>query len=192
MNCSGVADVFKFNCDKPWGEGCTTHGVFSFETFWNITESIYQTCSNDSRLFQKGAVPKATTISLTQQACEAIAGPSWTVYPQADIFSRMTAWRFPLSQLIAIFPRPPLQFRYQLFVMLHLLGDPIDTISSLLSKLARCQQRALYWRRQFNAPLGILVGSTPDHEWKAVSIITEAYNEWGKADTADQVIRQLL
>ena len=130
--------------------------------------------------------------SLTQEACVAIAGPGWTWFPKADIFARMTSWRFPLFQLVATFPRPPLSLNVNLFVMLHLLGDPIDTIRNLLIKLTECEERSLYWRREFEIPLRSLVENDQDREWKAVTIITEAYNEWNEADTADEVFRRIL
>ena len=192
LACSSIPDDPGSGCAKPWGEGCTLGGVFSFQTLWNVTQNIYQSCANDSRLFQGDGPPSSDSLSLTQESCVAIAGPGWTLYPQADIWSRMTAWRFPLFQLVAIFPRPPLHFRYQLFVMLHLLGDPIDTISNLLAKLARCQQRALYWRYEFATSLQNLVSENHDREWKALAMIAEAYNEWDRADMADRVLRQLL
>ena len=191
--CSAIPTGPEFNCSKPWGEDCTNNGIFQFTTLWNITSNIYHACANDSRLYNNDqASPSIDTASLTQEACTAIAGPGWTWYPRADIFARMTSWRFPLFQLVATFPRPPLSFNVNLFVILHLLGDPIDTIRNLLVKLTECETRALYWRREFNLSLRSLVGSEKDRDWKAVAIITEAYNEWNEAGTADEVFRRLL
>ena len=62
------------------------------------------------------------------------------------IWVRLTTWKFPLFQLIAQFPRPPLGLATQFFVMAHLLGDPIDTIKNLLQKLSKCQSRAESWK----------------------------------------------
>ena len=160
---------------------------------WNVTQHIFQACANDTRLYDHAKPePSLNTASLTQEACQAIVGPGWTWYPKADIFSRMTAWRFPLFQLVATFPRPPLSFNVNLFVILHLLGDPIDTIRNLMIKLTECEHRALYWRQEFELPLRILANDGQDRDWKAVAIITEAYNEWNEADTADEVMRRIL
>lgn len=82
--------------------------------------------------------------SLTQGACAFIAGSDWQYYPAADIWTRLTTWKFPLLQLVAIFPRPPLGLlRIYFFVIVHLLGDPIDTIRNLLAKMSRCEHTAV-------------------------------------------------
>ena len=191
--CSKIPTGPQYNCENPWGEDCTNNGVFQFTTLWNVTKNIYQACANDTRLFTRDdSSTDLSTASLTQEACEAIAGPSWTSFPKADIFARMTSWRFPLFQLVATFPRPPLSFNVNLFVMLHLLGDPIDTIRNLLVKLDECEQRALYWRQEFELSLRSLASGGEDRDWKAIAIISEAYNEWNEADTADEVMRRIL
>ena len=191
--CSEIPENSQYSCSNPWGEGCTSHGVFQFTALWRVTTGIFQACANDTRLFGRDEPALSLdAAALTQEACEAIVGRSWTWYPEADIFARMTSWRFPLFQLVATFPRPPLNLKVNMFVMVHLLGDPIDTIRNLLIKLHECEQRAQFWRQQFELPLRDLVGNHPDRDWKAVSIISEAYNEWNDADTADEILRRML
>ena len=68
----------------------------------------------------------------------------------------MTTWKLPLVQVIASFPRPPLNLKIEIFVMAHLLGDPIDTAQNLLRKLAKCQARAEVWKEhleRLNLPI---------------------------------------
>jgi len=58
--------------------------------------------------------------------------------------------------------------------MTHLLGDPIDTISSLLYTLAACQSRAEMLRKK-----GI-----PDQDWKNLALIMDSYDECGNSQAA--------
>ena len=48
--------------------------------------------------------------------------------------------------MVASFLRPPLGRGIGFFVIVHVLGNPINTIQCLLLKLAICQRSAAYWR----------------------------------------------
>ena len=107
--------------------------------------------------------------------------------------------KFPLLQLVASFPRPPLSFKVESLVILHLLGDPIDTIKNLLLKLATCQQMAQYWRSECEALLLDPTEDNQDHEldlkdrnWKALTLVTDAYGEWHETDAAIDVLHHAL
>ena len=125
--------------------------------------------------------------ALTQAACVAIAGSQWSWYPTADIWTRLTTWKFPLLQLVASFPRPPLGLGVEFFVVAHVLGDPIDTLKCLLLKLSSCQRSADYWINYHPKPLG---PSTEDgdpenlRDWKALVLLTDTYGEWGEESRA--------
>lgn len=62
-------------------------------------------------------------------------------------FARLTIWKVPLLQLISLFPRPPLDFWTEVFVLVHLVGDPIGKIRSLIIKISKCQVMTKEWRR---------------------------------------------
>jgi hypothetical protein len=85
---------------------------------------------------------------LTEAASRHIMGNSrsiwtgWTAYPISDIWNRIVVWKWSLLQLLSQFPRPPLEPSVEMGVMLHLLGDPIDTICSMLITLNLCRRRA--------------------------------------------------
>lgn len=92
--------------------------------------------------------------------------------------------KFPLLQLVASFPRPPLSLSVESLVILHLIGDPVDTIQNLLLKLAICQQMAQYWRSECEVLLQDPTEDNQDHEldlkdrnWKALTLVTDAYGE---------------
>ena len=54
------------------------------------------------------------------------------------------------------------------------MGDPIDTISSLLYTLAVCQSRAELLRAQ----------DIPDQDWKTLALIMTSYDEIGNNKAA--------
>ncbi|KAI5850824.1 hypothetical protein BZA05DRAFT_445207 [Tricharina praecox] len=77
-------------------------------------------------------------------ACEEICGAESRMYPWLDIFQRITLWKVPLLLLIGNFQFAQLGLGNLLCVVCHLLGDPIDTMCSLLTKLE--VSRRLYTR----------------------------------------------
>jgi len=120
-------------------------------------------------------------------------------------WGRLTTWKFPLLQLVAVFPRPPLSLLFTPFVLLHLLGDPISTISDTVLKLASCQARARFWRDKLEDEdcLGYLLGSdyaidstssVISRWWKELGAISDSYDEWGQAkgnQVEDFILTQL-
>lgn len=71
-------------------------------------------------------------MTLTLEGCDAICGPQQTWY--TGIGPRLTAWLIPALLLLANIEIGPLGKRNYL-VLLHLMGDPIDSFWSLLHKL---------------------------------------------------------
>ncbi len=172
-----------YNCSNPYPD-CNNEAGFQFASLWLITQAIYNACPSDPRLFQQSR-------SLTQEACEIFAGgDQWTPYPAADIWARLTTWKFPLLQLVAVFPKPPLSFPFGLFVIVHVLGDPVSTLSNLLLKLASCQGRARFWKRQLSSGGALeclLEAQSVDARkqntarlWKGLAAIVDSCDEWGQ------------
>ncbi|KAE9362864.1 hypothetical protein N431DRAFT_358157 [Stipitochalara longipes BDJ] len=196
-DCPLNIDPSSYSCTNPF-PNCTNPASFQFASLWIITQAI-ASCPNDTRLFNQ--LPM-----LTDASCRLFTHKEpWTPYPAADIWARLTTWKFPLLQLVAVFPRPPLTFLVELFVLVHLLGDPISTIKNLLLKLASCQARALFWKDRFeseemglvrrltgpSSPL-ILSSAAPSSQpvllpalssfegiWKGLAAIVDSYDEWG-------------
>ena len=82
-------------------------------------------------------------------------------------------------------------------MILHLLGDPIDTIKNLLLKMSFCQQIAESWR----IDCGILLDKhmdrdherdLEDRDWKALAIVTDAYGEWSEDTSVQRVLHTAL
>ena len=192
-DCRSIAASDTFDCANPWGGNCTSGDHFQFTSLWNFTQQILQSCANDTRLFEiEGGLPSAQNVSLNHAGCVAIAGASWTPYPGADIWVRLTTWKFPLLQLVGLFPRPPLSFSAECFVITHLLGDPIDTIWHLIHKLDLCQSRAEYWREEYRTVFTTLQGDKPDRQWKALTLIEDAYGEWNESNRARTNLKGFL
>lgn len=193
IDCSNVPTNATYDCANPWGQGCTSHKHFHFASLWKYTQNIQKACPNDTRLFiPHGGIASAQNASLTQASCAAIAGSDWTYYPPADIWTRLTTWKFPLFQLVATFPRPPLSFSVECFVIVHLLGDPVDTIQNLMAKMSSCQKIAGHWRAECKTLLERPPGEDEDRDWKALALLTDAYGEWNVGGEAKEALQQAL
>ena len=71
-------------------------------------------------------------MTLTLDGCNYFCGPQQTWY--TDIGPRLTIWLIPVLLLLANVELSPLDKR-RFFAIIHLVGDPIDSIWSLLHKL---------------------------------------------------------
>ena len=193
IDCSDVPKNVTYGCANPWGQDCTSRKHFDFASLWKYTLSIQAACPSDERLFlPHGGDASTQNASLTQAACENIAGSNWTYYPGADIWTRLTTWKFPLLQLVFSFPRPPLSFSVECLVIVHLLGDPVDTIEKLLAKISSCQNMAKEWKRISGQLLEKPAGEDEDRNWKALAIITDAYGEWKEDGRVKATLEQGL
>lgn len=173
---------------------------FDFLSLWNETETIYHQNRTDPRL-----VFAAGHHSLTEQACKDLAGSGPSSYDGSTIWTRATTWKIPLIQVFALFPRPPLNLATECFVMVHLLGDPIDTVQNLLLKISLCQKGVNKWKeclRDFDLPIvipndpsmdGLAVSRARQQieecRWKSLALVTDAYDEWGQAEQQVDVMR---
>jgi len=142
---------------------------FEFPIIYEIAEKINKTCPIDPRLWEPFTeVLKNDFVHQLTCSGSGWARDDWTAYPPSETLQRFMAWKAPLIQVIFQFPRPPFGFAVEAFTILHVLGDPIDTIASMLFTLSVCQERAkLLWHR-------------PEHEWKALTLIMMSLDECGE------------
>lgn len=80
------------------------------------------------------------TVALTLPACERICGTTWSTYPDAG--PRLMTWLVPVLVLIANLQYAAIG-KERFLAVLHVLGDPIDSMMSLLSKVetwTQCSQ----------------------------------------------------
>lgn len=188
--CDDLYAGSTIDCAHPWGVNCKSKERFDFTSLWAITQNIFQAFLNGSRLFRAThRSPTLYDVSLTREACEAIAGADWTKCPGSDIWTRLTTWKFPLLQLIASFRHPPLGLSVECFVIFHLLGDPVDSLRNLLLKPRDFERRAKFWRSKFDGPLYRFAEDLREQVWKSLTLITDGYDEWGRGDDAVAVLQ---
>lgn len=88
-------------------------------------------------------------------------------------------WKIPLLLLILQFACVALAWHAHLFTLLHLLGNPANTIASLLYTLAACQKRALLLRDTLSAIERSECDDTIKLDWKHYALILVSYDECG-------------
>lgn len=90
-------------------------------------------------------------------------------------------WKLPLFQLAVQFPRVPLGFSVETATIIHLLGDPVDSITSVLFTLALCHSRTQLAKSTCEEA-GIQK-THPEYAttWKALSLLMISYDECGKS-----------
>jgi hypothetical protein len=162
---------------------------FDFTELNDIAQEIASSCPSDSRLSSKvaGALSKHGCLLLTGEPDSVFKG--WTAYSGSDIYTRLATWKLPLLQLLFLFQRPPLGFSVSLFAMLHLIGDPIDTMASLMHTLSRCQEYAKIFQEYCDTLPNHLVGS--HHKpWKAFTLVAVSFDECGDGDAALHIMDQ--
>jgi hypothetical protein len=157
---------------------------FDFGKLFSIYLVLNQTCPPESDIFFDG------TRMLTDAVCRKITRTNtsiWggTPYPISDVWNRIVIWKLPLFQLIAQFPRPPLGLGVEAATIIHLLGDPIDSMASMMLTLAMCS-----WRVVLAKKLCSDVGIKPSHPeyhrtWKALALIMVSYDECGRPEKVD-------
>lgn len=198
---------------------------FDLASLWDETQRILNANQSDERLIKVNGYA-----SLTMEACRNIVGGSGSSkYEGSMWFARLTIWKVPLLQLISLFPRPPLDFWTEVFVLVHLVGDPIGTTRSLIIKISKCQVMTKEWRRLLedegigdqevdnssaaaikdsvarddinngtNAPTQSSAPNSqklrkegqrgPELQWKALTLLKDAYDEWGDGQKRQQLI----
>ena len=202
-----VADVFgflpdylnhcsatTFSCSDPISP-CTSSKRFDFPSLWTITLNYWNVCKSEGAWFSSARPTTSnTSIALSNVVCKTLAGGWPTLYPAADVWTRLTTWKFPLIQLLAVSPRPPLGWKVELFVVAHLLGDPIGSLADVLWRIQTCQDRAVYWQTHIPRRLLYLPGTAAEAEhdrlWKAFAIITDSYDEWG-SEMGEKAVKAL-
>ena len=163
---------------------------FDFGELFTVYLYLNQTCPPGSDIFFPGSR------MLTDAVCKKITGNSsslwsgWTPYPISDIWTRVVTWKLPLFQLVSQFPRPPLGLSVETATLAHLLGDPIDSVTSMLLTLAMCRSRVTL-AKQMCSESGIDLGDPEYHRiWKALAIVMVSYDECGKPEKVDEFCRE--
>ncbi|KAL9614975.1 MAG: hypothetical protein Q9167_000617 [Letrouitia subvulpina] len=73
------------------------------------------------------------------------------------------------------------------------MGDPVDTFRHLVSKLAICDEIAVHWKKEGeDVVLRSRNVDIHDRTWKALALITDAYQEWDRGKDAIRALQPIL
>jgi cation transporter-like permease len=89
------------------------------------------------RYFQvpTGARVSPDSVAVTLEGCEDLCGIKWSSYPRSIVVTSIFTWIVPLCVLVGNLNFGKSGFWGNVAEIIHLLGDPIDVIWSLLDKL---------------------------------------------------------
>lgn len=146
----------------------TSH--FDLNALWAIAQAINDTNPLDPRLFY----PYRPL--LTYDACVELnaEGNGWGLFVMSDVRYRFQLWKTPLIQLMAQMQLPPLGWKSNIFVVLHLIGDPLDTIWSLSHKIYLTHRRVEKWSHE--------------KDCNAMATIVVSYDEWGEGSKMEDTL----
>lgn len=127
---STLDDIRRSNL--TWVGGFNRTGCYS-RTLDYLNKNIL---ANDSEVFFRDGSGRPMSgkqdITLTLPGCQALCGERQAWY--WDIGPRITTWLIPILLLISNVELSPLDKR-RFFAIIHLMGDPIDSIWSLVHKI---------------------------------------------------------
>lgn len=109
---------------------------------------------------------------LTLYGCEALCHDGYQLWPAQETLQRLLLWVVPSLVLIAHFHFAPLPAANSLAVIAHLLGDPIDSIWSMLTRQEACRR---FYRRAASSKL------LPK---QAIATVWSAFDELGWRDAS--------
>ncbi|KAG4430314.1 hypothetical protein IFR05_014204 [Cadophora sp. M221] len=133
---------------------------------------------NDGSKFWDQPVPN-TPLSITNEFCNSQCGEKFSWYPNNEIASRLVVWLIPVLVLMGNLHMPSLSAKYKLFSLLHMLGDPVDTLLSLQHTLA-IRHAAYIWAQRTITQLDLQV--QPD-DLATVSWALDTLDAGGSAET---------
>lgn len=103
----------------------------NFPECLQIIRNVSNITTNETKYF---ASLELTRPLLTLAGCEHFCGTGFQFWPAEDTFGRLVLWVLPVTVLIAHYHFGPLSVRGKIEVFAHLLGDPVDSLWSLLTR----------------------------------------------------------
>ncbi len=111
---------------------------------YTIAQEIATICLNDTRIRKWAEGVYVLTMDAAIEMTGLVGGflGIWEFhsYDPYLILTRFQTWKLPLFELMMQFPRPPHGLAVEAFSLAHMMGDPIDTLASLIFSL-HCAQR---------------------------------------------------
>jgi len=118
-------------------------------SFKDIIEWSRKLLSGNMPLQEPNAQTRNNHTQIPVWVCEALCAGKrgWIFYPPSDIVSRFWMWMLPLFVLLANIHFAPLGWLNALCVTAHVLGDPIDFMGSLNTRLEVGSRLYKYWKQ---------------------------------------------
>jgi len=136
------------------------------------------------RYFGKASFVNITSGNRTRMPlseCYAMCGLGYSPFPLTDILKRIALWLIPVFMLVGNFQFPPLGPLNSFYIAIHLLGDPIHTVYSLLVKLEVSRRILAHW---VNSPPPIREGEHYKDEkgrrraLRDIATVNVLFDEW--------------
>jgi len=150
------------------------------DCYANTISKLKQNCSDADQVcvYDHGVLTNPNRVFVTEGACERLCGDGFGFWEPKDIILRVFLWVVPAIVLIAHFHFPALPWWNYAAVLLHLLGDPIDTVWSMLVRIET--YRFFYHRARDTERL---------KSYRAIATIWSAYDEVGFQDASAYFVR---
>ena len=164
-----------------WVGGFNRTGCYS-RTLDYLNKNIL---TNDSEVFFRDGsgrpMSEKQDITLTLPGCQALCGESQAWY--WDIGPRITTWLIPILLLVSNVELSPLDKR-RFFAVIHLIGDPIDSIWSLVHKIDA-------WDRCYNLAAEQYAASS-DRVQRVIATVFAGFEEIKGPDITSKYLLQTL
>lgn len=113
---------------------------------------------------------------LSLSGCYHICGKTYGIWPWKDTFDRLSLWILPAIILISHLSFPPLCWYNYVFVILRAIGNPIDSLQSLLTRLETHRRLRRVAKSTFSRGLQVS---------EQVATVFAAYEELGWQDVSE-------
>lgn len=176
LNKSAVAIiVLLLLCQLPVIAAFRFRRNVNFEYCWNTTVQYLNTTEyDDKRQYFPWDRTHSYRLNLSQSllslfGCESLCHDGFELWSADDTVSRVVMWVLPACVLLVHFHFAPLGIGNQIAVIVHLLGDPLDTLWSMMTRQE--VNRRLHRRANRFSELST--------DFKHVATVWSAYDELG-------------
>jgi hypothetical protein len=159
---------------------------FSILACLDIAQREYNRSSRNPIFVKSGGTCKSQLACLTLEGCWKLCGGDIRGnYELSDVFNTIATWVFPLFLLagnINYVKIGGISYFNYFVVLMHILGDPIDTILSLSLKIDVGRRACMYYLRMVRAPSvpwwRMIFKWTPTREAKNFAIVALALDDF--------------
>ena len=159
----------------------------NFVQCYNKLITMNQTDFNNVTLYQQWVKSKMfyydpRQLIMTLPGCQSICGSGYDLWPAKDTLERLSIWVLPAIIVLTHFPFPPLKWTNTMAVIFHSVGDPLDSIWSLLIRLETQKKLRIKARG---------LGFENERDYRYISAIWAAYQEIGWQDVSGHFLRSV-